>query len=50
MPTHELADGPESETVPREVRDPVCGMMILPGDAAGSAEHSGKTYYFCNPS
>ncbi|SEC40992.1 heavy metal translocating P-type ATPase [Terriglobus roseus] len=28
-------------------RDPVCGMMVLPSKAAGSAEHSGERYYFC---
>jgi P-type Cu+ transporter len=33
------------------VTDPVCGMDVTPGDAAGgSAEHAGTTYWFCNPS
>jgi Cu+-exporting ATPase len=33
------------------VTDPVCGMDVTPGDAAGgSAEHAGITYWFCNPS
>jgi Cu+-exporting ATPase len=33
------------------VTDPVCGMDVTPGDAAGgSAEHAGATYWFCNPS
>jgi Cu+-exporting ATPase len=33
------------------VKDPVCGMEVTPGQAAGgSAEHSGTTYWFCNPS
>jgi Cu+-exporting ATPase len=32
------------------VKDPVCGMDVVPGDAAGgSAEHAGETYWFCNP-
>ncbi|MGH7314846.1 MAG: YHS domain-containing protein, partial [Candidatus Rokuibacteriota bacterium] len=32
------------------VKDPVCGMDVTPGDAAGgSAEHAGTTYWFCNP-
>jgi Cu+-exporting ATPase len=32
------------------VKDPVCGMDVVPGDAAGgSAEHAGTTYWFCNP-
>ncbi|HEX7486285.1 MAG TPA: heavy metal translocating P-type ATPase [Vicinamibacterales bacterium] len=28
--------------------DPVCGMTIDPATAAGSVQHSGKTYYFCS--
>ena len=28
--------------------DPVCGMTVEPATAAGSAEHEGKTYYFCS--
>jgi len=28
-------------------RDPVCGMNVRPESAVGSAEHSGRTYYFC---
>jgi YHS domain-containing protein len=31
-----------------EVRDPVCGMMVDPANAAGSSEHEGQTYYFCS--
>jgi Cu+-exporting ATPase len=27
--------------------DPVCGMSVKPGDAAGSHQHLGETYYFC---
>jgi P-type Cu+ transporter len=30
------------------VKDPVCGMTIDPADAVASAEHQGKTYYFCS--
>ena len=34
----------------KPVTDPVCGMDVTPGDAAGgSAEHAGTTYWFCNP-
>ncbi len=33
-----------------EHTDPVCGMAVDPADAAGSHNHNGKTYYFCNPS
>jgi YHS domain-containing protein len=28
--------------------DPVCGMQIDSGDAAGSEEYEGTTYYFCS--
>jgi Cu+-exporting ATPase len=28
--------------------DPVCGMKVDPKSAAGSAQHGGKTYYFCS--
>ncbi|HXJ17414.1 MAG TPA: heavy metal translocating P-type ATPase [Candidatus Polarisedimenticolia bacterium] len=28
-------------------RDPVCGMRVDPERAAATAEHAGKTYYFC---
>ena len=30
------------------VIDPVCGMSIDPASAATSAEHEGRTYYFCS--
>jgi Cu+-exporting ATPase len=30
--------------------DPVCGMTVDPAHAAGSYEHAGQTYYFCNVS
>ncbi len=30
-------------------KDPVCGMDVDPGSAAGSSEYEGKTYYFCSP-
>ena len=30
--------------------DPVCGMTIEEGDAVGTLQHNGVTYYFCNPS
>ncbi|HEX6099832.1 MAG TPA: heavy metal translocating P-type ATPase [Thermoanaerobaculia bacterium] len=32
-----------------EVVDPVCGMTISKEDAAGSSEHGGQTWFFCNP-
>ena len=28
--------------------DPVCGMRIDDGEAAGTAEYEGRTYYFCS--
>lgn len=30
------------------VKDPVCGMDVSPATAAGSAEFSGRTFYFCS--
>ena len=30
------------------VRDPVCGMIVDPRKAAGSAEYQGQTYHFCS--
>jgi Cu+-exporting ATPase len=29
-------------------KDPVCGMSVEPGRAAGKQEHGGETYYFCS--
>ncbi len=28
--------------------DPVCGMQVDPGNAAGSSRHAGRTYHFCS--
>jgi len=30
-------------------KDPVCGMEVDEKKAAGTAEHMGKTFYFCSP-
>ena len=30
-------------------KDPVCGMSVDPASARHTAEHEGKTYYFCAP-
>jgi YHS domain-containing protein len=30
------------------VKDPVCGMMIEPSEAAASYDYQGETYYFCS--
>ncbi len=35
-------------TTEQSVKDPVCGMMIKPSEAAATVEHKGKTYYFCS--
>ena len=37
-----LASRTEAATI-----DPVCGMVVSPGSAAGSHTESGKTFYFC---
>jgi Cu+-exporting ATPase len=29
--------------------DPICGMSVDPATARHTAEHQGKTYYFCAP-
>jgi Cu+-exporting ATPase len=29
-------------------QDPVCGMDVTPGNAAGKTEYKGKTYFFCS--
>ena len=33
---------------PPRVKDPVCGMSVVPSNAAGKVEHEGKAYYFCS--
>ena len=33
---------------PATVKDPVCGMTVKPGSAAGSERHEGKTHHFCS--
>lgn len=38
------------EDSPKRVVDPVCGMKILLGKAAGSQEYEDQTYYFCSQS
>ncbi len=41
---------PALEENPILHHDPVCGMDIEEQEAAGTAEHAGKRYYFCNSS
>ena len=31
-------------------KDPVCGMTVADGKEAATAEHGGKTHYFCSSS
>jgi Cu+-exporting ATPase len=47
---HHASDGVPAQAVPAHaVKDPVCGMDVVPGQAAGgSAEHAGQTYWFCS--
>ncbi len=47
-PAADPGDNPSEQTA-QTVLDVVCGMEIDPSTAAGSVEHEGKTYYFCNP-
>ena len=30
-------------------QDPVCGMQVDEGKAAGKSQHEGRTIYFCSP-
>ncbi|MDH4028039.1 MAG: YHS domain-containing protein, partial [Nitrospirota bacterium] len=32
------------------VKDPVCGMTVDEGSAAGQSVYNGKSYYFCSGS
>jgi Cu+-exporting ATPase len=36
-----------ADTVLAEI-DPVCGMKVLPEEAAASVQHAGRTWYFCS--
>src|SRR5262249_5368791 len=48
MGSHEHMAG-TTEPTANTVLDPVCEMFVDPQKARGSAEHRGKTYYFCSP-
>ena len=39
-----------SASASTEAKDPVCGMTVVPGAAAGRTEHEGHTYSFCSTS
>jgi Cu+-exporting ATPase len=47
MTDHRPSTLDQSPSTEHEVLDPVCGMMILPSDAAGHTDYNGQTYYFC---
>jgi YHS domain-containing protein len=42
------ADAPKKTAEMKEVKDPVCGMMVDPKTTTDKAEYKGKTYYFCS--
>src|SRR5262249_8684162 len=33
----------------KPLKDPVCGMDVIPGRSHGPVSHNGVDYYFCNP-
>jgi YHS domain-containing protein len=39
---------PQTAAPAAKVKDPVCGMEIEPGNAAGKSKFNKKTYYFCS--
>lgn len=41
-------EGTMQDATQKQVLDPVCGMMILPEDAAATREVEGTTYYLCS--
>ena len=34
---------------PKDVIDPVCGMVVNPLSAPAESDFNGRTYYFCAP-
>lgn len=54
MDEHKHAPAPKAKrrelhmAAVEHVKDPVCGMMVDPLQAAGTHEHHGQTYYFCS--
>ncbi len=46
--TPSTSDASHGVGTTRLVRDPVCGMEIDPGAAAGTIDHDGQTYFFCH--
>jgi len=45
---HAMDRHPHDDESRDTVKDPVCGMMVVPETAAGSVDHGGRTYYFCS--
>src|SRR5579875_1221869 len=45
---NDASDTPSSATQRDGFRDPVCGMMVDPGHAAGSLVHERRSFYFCS--
>jgi Cu+-exporting ATPase len=43
-----ILDQPRDNDAIASVKDPVCGMDVVPTTAAGSVDHEGRTYYFCS--
>src|SRR5229473_1923092 len=39
----------EQKSISLPVIDPVCGMNVIPGDAAGKQKYQSENYYFCSP-
>ncbi|HET9839146.1 MAG TPA: heavy metal translocating P-type ATPase [Candidatus Angelobacter sp.] len=46
--THEHMSG-SMQPAANTVRDPVCGMFVVPEKARGSSEYKGQRFYFCSP-
>ena len=48
--SHSSQDSEHRPGTTSTVKDPVCGMDVIPGEVAGgSAEHRGTRYWFCSP-
>ena len=47
-PAHACCGGGAATPTDAGTRDPVCGMVVDPASSPHSAEHDGKTYWFCS--
>ena len=43
-----VVNQPPGDDARAAVKDPVCGMDVVPATAAGSVDHDGRTYHFCS--